>query len=520
MTDALVEKIDATPLSGEARVVADELARALGHSETPAPEAIQTGAFLKALLDLPWAASNPAPLGDPEQLAAAIDIGQYAPAFYRRMLIDYLLSSHLDAESAPGAVILSGPPGSGRRHLIRRAADELGLSLAIVDLSRTANDSDIFGHSSDQGRGQIGALTRALTKLDNRRGVVVLANINWALTHWPDHGANLLNLLTDPNSRTHWRDRFLDVEFDLTDTRFAITVDGMSGLAPEYAERMPVIDCPGYTRDARAEIVAGALWGQVKERFAIDGPASFDADAAQALVTEYTPEPGFAHTRIALTELARHLAAMPDGAATQSVDAPKLREILGRPRAYFRAEREFTQPGMVRSLPLNPDGAAQLIEAVPVPGGRYYSTPDGTSPAMSKVCDTAYYYVRSRMTELDISARQLYEYGYKLNHNLVGVDADVESLTLAVLVALVSSLRDRPVHPETAVVGEMNQNGHLMGGIGLAHRLLSAQRAGIRRIILPRSNAPDVEDLPAGLEQDMTLIMVSDADQAIRVALS
>ena len=105
-------------------------------------------------------------------------------------------------------------------------------------------------------------------------------------------------------------------------------------------------------------------------------------------------------------------------------------------------------------------------------------------------------------------------------HNLVGVDADVESLTLAVLVALVSSLRDRPVHPETAVVGEMNQNGHLMGGIGLAHRLLSAQRAGIRRIILPRSNAPDVEDLPAGLEQDMTLIMVSDADQAIRVALS
>ena len=158
MTDALVEKIDATPLSGEARVVADELARALGHSETPAPEAIQTAAFLKALLDLPWAASNPAPFGDPEQLAAAIDIGQYAPAFYRRMLIDYLLSSHLDAESTPGAVILSGPPGSGRRHLIRRAADELGLSLAIVDLSRTANESDLFGHSSDQGRGQVGAL--------------------------------------------------------------------------------------------------------------------------------------------------------------------------------------------------------------------------------------------------------------------------------------------------------------------------------------------------------------------------
>ena len=88
------------------------------------------------------------------------------------------------------------------------------------------------------------------------------------------------------------------------------------------------------------------------------------------------------------------------------------------------------------------------------------------------------------------------------------------------LVSLISALRDRPIDPETAVVGEMNQNGVLMGGPGLAHRLLAAQRAGIRRILLPRANAPDIEELPPGLESDLTLVMVSDADQAIRVALS
>ena len=516
---ALMDQIAAADLSEEARAVAVEVARVLEQPETAAAESFQAHEYLENLLALPWAEPSPPPSADPEAIAAEADIGQYAPPFNRRLLVDWMLSAHR-AES-PGAALLCGPPGSGRRSLARRVASALNLPAATIDLVGTAGEFDVLGAGSSQTRGAIGSLARALADIGNRRGVIVLANVQWAVANWPDRGARLLTLLDDTEARRNWRDQYLDIGFDLTSTLFVLTADGSGALPPEIIDRMLLVDCPGYTRSERSRIVQTHLWEEIKARYDITSPVALGEDAAEALVTEYTPEAGLAATSIALSEMARRVAAAPDGSAPPLIDAAGLSQMLGKPRRYYRDEAGYARPGACRTLLLGPHGSSvQLVEAVPVPGGRYYLTPEGTSAPVNKACDTAYYYVRSRMTELDISARQLFEYGYKINHNLGASDHDAETLSLAALVALISALRDRPIDPETAVVGEMNQNGVLMGGPGLAHRLLAAQRAGIRRILLPRANAPDIEELPPGLESDLTLVMVSDADQAIRVALS
>ena len=516
---ALVDQIASAELSDEARAVAIEVARVLEQPETAAAEAFQAREYLGHLLSLPWAEPGPPPNADPETIAAECDIGQYAPAFNRRLLVDWMLSAH--RAETPGAAMLCGPAGSGRRSLAKRVAGALGLEVAVIDLVGTAGESDVLGAGSSQTRGSIGSLARALIEIGTRRGVIVLANLQWAVANWPDRGAGLLALLDDPVSRCNWRDQYLDVGFDLSSTLFVLTADGSGAVPPEMLDRMLLVDCPGYTRSERARIAGTQLWEEIKARFAVTDPVAIGEDAAEALVTEYIPEPGLAATSIALTEMARRVAAAPDGSTPPLIDAAGLGQMLGKPRRYYRDEAGYARPGACRTLLLGAQGAnVQLVEAVPVPGGRFYLTPEGTAAPVNKACDTAYYYVRSRMTELDISARQLFEYGYKINHNLGASDHDSETLSLAVLVALISVLRDRPIDPETAVVGEMNQNGVLMGGPGLPHRLLAAQRAGIRRVLLPRANAPDVEELPPGLDTEITLVMVSDADQAIRVALS
>ncbi len=520
MSEALIERITASNLTPEARALAKELARVLGQEDAAPAEIHHASEILDRLLALPWADPAPPPQADPEVLAEAIDTGQYAPSFFRRILADWLLTAHLDRHSA-NSLLIAGPAGSGRRTLIEGAAAALELPSVTIDLVGSRSESDLFGQAAGQARGSIGSLARALAQTGERRCLVILANVNWAIANWPDHGTSLLALLIDRQARSEWRDNYLDVAFDLSATMFAITADGGGSLPPEVVERLTVIDCPGYTRGRRVEITRNKLWNQISDEFGLGTTVELGEDAAGALVNEFAPEAGFSATALALREIARRMAAAPDSDRTPHVDAQILTQMLGKPRAYYRAETAYARPGMCRSLLLGPQGASvQVIEAVPVPGGRYYLSPEGTPTPVNKIFDTAYYYVRSRMTELDISARQLYEYGYKINHTLENADHDVESLSLAVLVALVSVLRDRPVDAETAVIGEMNQNGMLMGGIGLPHRLLAAQRSGLRRVILPRANAFDIEDLPPGLENDMTLVMVADADQAIRVALS
>jgi ATP-dependent Lon protease len=516
---ALMDQIDAAGLPDEARAVAIEVARVLEQPDAAAAESFQAREYLEYLLALPWSEPGPPPSADPEEVASEVDIGQYSPPFNRRLLVDWMLSAH--RTQTVGTALLCGPPGSGRRSLVRRVSAALELPAATIDLVGTAGESDVLGTGSSQTRGAIGSLARALAEIGTRRGVIVLANVQWAVVNWPDRGAGLLSLLGDTEARRNWRDQYLDVGFDLSSTLFVLTADGSGALPPEIVDHMLLVDCPGYTRSERSRIVRTHLWDEIKARYAITAPVALGEDAAEALVSEYTPEAGLAATGIVLSEIARRVAAAPEGSAPPLIDAAGLSQMLGKPRRYYRDEAGYARPGACRTLLLGPHGSnVQLVEAVPIPGGRFYLTPEGTSPLVNKACDTAYYYVRSRMTELDISARQLFEYGYKVNHNLGASDVDAETLSLAVLVALISALRDRPVDPETAVVGEMNQNGVLMGGPGLAHRLLAAQRAGIRRVLLPRANAPDIEELPPGLESDLTLVMVSDADQAIRVALS
>ncbi len=123
------------------------------------------------------------------------------------------------------------------------------------------------------------------------------------------------------------------------------------------------------------------------------------------------------------------------------------------------------------------------------------------------------------MTELDISARQLYEYGYTFNHRVAGDNRDAPAMSLTVLVALVSALRDKLVDPELALTGDMALGGKVLGVGGLDHKLLAAHRDGIRRMIIPRANEPDLDDLPDSLASEMSIITVGDVEQALRVAL-
>ena len=519
-------RLDTLALPEEARATARARAASIRGVEPASLEYVDTQYYLDHLLRLPW---GPAPETrvDPLMLPDQLRMGHYTPEFVHEALVEFLASAY--AGPTNGALsrlpvpVFAGPEGTGKRTLGRKIGAAIGRPVVVVDLRLMASDAGLFGAMSDRGRGQPGAIVEALQQAGRRDAVVVLANIEWAIRTWEDHGLSVINLVFNEGERRRFRDRFLDVEFDLSDVLFALTTNALDFLPPEvYARALPV-ECTGYVAARKLELVEEQILPALLAKHGLE-PSDFDlqAEAAQVLVTEYALEAGVAVLEAVLDEACRKVAAgkLLKHEAPEQIDPEMVRKLLGVPRKYHGAMEQLGQPGMAKGILGSIEGASvEVLEVATVPGSRGFMVTGQQVDEMSRVIDIAYNFVRSRMTELDISARQLYEYGYTFNHRIPGDNRDAPAMSLAVLVALVSALRDKLVDPELALTGDMALGGKVLGVAGLDHKLLAAHRHGIRRMIIPKSNEPDLDDLPDTLANEMSIVTVVDVEQALRVAL-
>ena len=522
----LQTRLDKLALPEEAIATARARAASIQGLDATSLEYVDTYYYLDHLLRLPW---DPAPLTkiDVLSLSEQLRMGHYAPEFIHEALVEFLASAY--SEPTNGRLgklpvpVLAGPEGTGKRTLGRKIGAAIGRPVEVVDLRLMASDAGLFGTMSDRGRGHPGAIVEALQRAHRRDAVVVLANLEWAVRAWEDNGLSVINLVFSEGERKRFRDRFLDVEFDLSDVLFVITTNALDFLPPEIYNKLLPVECTGYVTARKLELVQEEILPSLLEKHGL-AASDFDlqADAAEVLVTDYALEAGVAILESALDEACRKVAAgrLLNRPPPERIDPEVLRELLGVPRKYFGVLDRLGQTGMAKGILGSIEGASvEVVEVATVPGSRGFAVAGQQMDEMSRVIDVVYNYVRSRMTELDLSARQLYEYGYTFNHRIAPENRDTPAMSLAVLVSLVSVLRDKLVDPELALTGDMALGGKVLGVPGLEHKLLAAHRHGIRRMIIPKANEPDLDDLPDTLAKGMSIITVDEVEQALRVAL-
>ena len=487
-------------------------------------DTITTIDFLSQVAQLPWKSSdksvNPKNISD----LPTVNIGQYVPDYMHRHLTDFITTYPISEPKTLDKIpVLVGPPGTGKRTLTERIAGVLNMPVQEIDLGFMTHDGHLFGTPGDSSLAESGALIKAIMDSGRPDTVIVLRNLGLAVEQWPDRGLDLLRLLTNYKSRQNFRDRFLNIEFDLTDVLFVIHLNSTDELPEIICDQTCLIDCPGYTSDMRKQLAITSIMPKILDTYGLDSTElMLGEDAAGDLVRDYAKEPGLSSLERILHKLVRQLAAKQarneDWQGT--IDSTILRNMLGSPSDRCVAINTAPRPGVSKGIVLSKTGASvEPLETVVIPGEKYFSLIDSRNTALYRVTDTAYHFVRSRMTELDISARQLYEYGYQIGHQIHPANQDSTVMGLAMLVSIVSILRDRSVDPELALVGELTLNGQLLGVTHLNHRLLAAERAGIRRVILPKATSNAVAELPPDLHSQISLVMVNDVEQAIRVAL-
>lgn len=446
---------------------------------------------------------------------------------------EHQLVAEPEASGARALLCLVGPPGVGKSYIARQIAEQLGLPLATIRLDRLGSADELFGSAQEPGE-----IMGSIERLGQTEFVLLLEELDatgggWRRAgsqrenvggDWSTTRATLLNSLTDAAARRQFHDHFFGVPFDLSRVLVVTTARWLPDIPPLDRSRLDIVNLAGYVDDDKIAIARDSLAPAVLREYnvALDD-VSIDDDALAALVRSYTVEPGVDEVDGLLRQVVRRALsnrALREDPGPLSIAIEDLGATIGRPTRLRVDRRRRETPGLTAAAVVRRGGGILgHIEAVQMPGSgqiRILDTAGADLTARYRIVPS---FVRSRLSDLNVSARSLEEFDTDLLLPASELPGDEGSLAIAAAIAMVSLMRDRSADPEFLAIGGMTAHGHVRRAEGVQAKILAAHRSGIRRVVLPRQNEHDLDSIPAQLHDAITFIPIDEAGQGINVAL-
>ena len=479
---------------------------------------------VKRTLDLPWSAAS----ADPVSLASlhsSLISKLFVPEHVSDLLIDHLVIWERLIEAGPTAMgqrrllCVTGPPGVGKSRMSHHIAEELGLPVKSIALDRLTSTAEFFGSNEEPG-----ALMGAIEHLDQAEVVIVLKGIDSFCSRVNPAPLAMFNTLTNITALNQFNDPFFDVPFDVSRVLFIATASWMPDIPTSMHDFLDVLELDGYVDDDKITIARESLLPDILREYSLaSDDVQIDLDALSTLVRSYTAEPGVR----ALDEIVRRIVrralsrrALRGGTESLSIGVDDLAATIGRPSQLGPRRHRRDVPGLTAGAVVRRNGGILgQIEAVQMPGSGRIRILDTDGIDLTSRYAVVPSYVRSRLSELGVSARSLEEFDTDLLLPASELPGDEDSLAIASAITIVSLMRDRPVDNEIVAIGGMTVHGQVRRAYGVRPKILAAHRAGIRRVLLPRQNEHDLSSIPSHLHDSITFIPIDNAGQAINVAL-
>jgi ATP-dependent Lon protease len=425
-----------------------------------------------------------------------------------------------------GAIItLVGPPGVGKTSLGESVARALGRKFARISLGGIHDEAEIRGHRRTYIGALPGRIVRALKEAGTKNPVVMLDEIDKVGADWRGDPSSALLEVLDPAQNHTFRDHYLEVDLDLSEVLFIPTANVADTIPGPLLDRMELIRLDGYTEEEKLEIARRHLVPRQLERNGLEPDEATVSDGAiQRVISDYTREAGVRSLERELGKVFRKVTTRIDaGELTPPavIDEAKVRDALGKPRFQFEEVVERTAvPGVATGLAVTGTGGDVLfIEATSMPGDAHsgLTLTGQLGDVMKESAQIALSYVRSHAQELGVTGtrdRQVH-----IHVPAGAVPKDGPSAGVAMTTALVSLLSGRPVRSTVGMTGEVTLQGKVLPIGGVKQKVLAAKRAGLKDVILPKRNEPDLDDLPAAVREEIRVHLVSDVTEALSLAL-
>ena len=521
----LRERIEAANLPEHARKQAD---RELGRLERLPPAAAEYGVirtYLEWIIELPWSSSTEDNL-DIAHAHDVLDADHYDLEKVKDRILEYLAVRQLNPGSHGPILCFVGPPGVGKTSLGRSIARALGRQFERISVGGVRDEAEIRGHRRTYIGAMPGTIVRALRDAGSRNPVFMIDEIDKMGADFRGDPSSAMLEVLDPAQNDSFRDHYLDLEFDLSEVLFITTANTLETVPTPLQDRMEVISLSGYTLDEKLHIAKRYLVPrQIEQNGLKRSQISFTDAALRAIIEEYTREAGVRNLEREIGSVCRKIAReVAEGKVEGKVrvSAKRVRELLGRRRYFAEQRRRTKDPGVATGLAWTPVGGEVLfVEATAMPGSGKLTITGQLGEVMRESAQAALSWVRGHVKQL---APELPEDWFATHDVHVHVPAgavpkDGPSAGVAMAVALASLVSGKPVSADVAMTGEITLTGQVLPIGGLKEKSLAAQRAGIKRIIVPERNEGDVAEIPAHEREGLEFVYVDRIEKALEAAL-
>ncbi len=501
-----------------------ELSR-MDRMQPSSPEYTVLRNYTDWILDLPWKeeTADTVSLSEVERI---LDEDHYGLEKIKERVLEYLAVLKLTGSLKAPILCLVGPPGVGKTSIARSVARALGRKFVRMSLGGLKDEAEIRGHRRTYIGSMPGRILYEMKNAGTINPVFLLDEVDKISSDLRGDPADALLEVLDPEQNSTFRDRYLEVEYDLSKVMFIATANTLDGIPMPLRDRMEIIELSGYTPQEKAEIAKRYLIPKKrKENGLADDAVTFTDDAVFALIEGYTMEAGVRSLERTVGSVCRKIAvrtAKEEGQAPVTVTADDLETYLGA-RRYKEGDGMLPRDevGMATGLAWTAVGGTTLTVEVTAMQGRGDVLLTGQlGDVMKESARAAISFIRSHAVEYGIDAEDFEKKDLHIHVPEGATPKDGPSAGITMATAILSAFTGRPVRRDIAMTGEITLRGKVLPIGGLKEKALAASRIGIRDIIIPEENRKDVEEIPDEVRSNLNFICVNEVGEVFANAMA
>ena len=478
--------------------------------------------YLDWLIALPWQEKTEDTINI-DRAQATLNKDHYGLDKVKERILEYLAVQKLTNSIKGPILCLVGPPGVGKTSLAKSIAESVNRKFVRISLGGVRDEAEIRGHRRTYIGAMPGRIIQGMKRAGTVNPVFLLDEIDKMANDFRGDPSSALLEVFDPEENHNFSDHFIQETYDLSNVLFVATANYVNNIPGPLLDRMELINISGYTEQEKLHIAKDHLIPkQLKENGLTKNDLQIRDNALLKLIREYTREAGVRNLERTIATLCRKAAKIIIAGEQKRVIATEKRlvELLGKPIYRYGLMEQEDQVGTATGLAYTSVGGDTLaIEVAHYPGKGELILTGKLGDVMKESAQAAFSYIRSRANALQIEPDFHKKYDIHVHVPEGATPKDGPSAGITMATALISALTNRAVKREVGMTGEITLRGNVLPIGGLKEKSLSAHRAGLRTIIIPKDNERDIEDIPESIRNDLTFIPVKHLDEVLDHAL-
>lgn len=478
--------------------------------------------YIDWMLKVPWYQETK-DVEDIQKVEDVLNADHYGLEKVKERIVEHLAVKQMTQNLKAPIICLAGPPGVGKTSLAKSIARALERKFVKASLGGVKDEAEVRGHRRTYLGSMPGRIIQSMKKAGVINPVFLLDEIDKMSSDYKGDPTSAMLEVLDPEQNSQFSDNYLEEPYDLSKVLFIATANDLGNIPGPLRDRLEIIELSSYTEQEKLMIAKNHL---IKKQLAMHGLTSeqliFEDDAIMKIIRHYTREAGVRDLERLIAKVCRKvvLIILKDKQSTTTIVAKDLENYLGKAPFEHTKKLDRDQIGVVTGMAYTQFGGDILpIEVNHFDGSGKFVITGQLGDVMKESASIALDYMKANKVKYGLEGVKFDKEDIHIHVPEGAVKKDGPSAGVTLTTAIYSALKNKPVRSDVAMTGEITLRGNVLAIGGLKEKSISAHRSGIKKIIIPKDNAKDIDDIPESVRDELEIVLADHIDTVLEHAL-